>query len=66
MEELDNLIKEYYKKCVGLPSNNPIVRNNQENDAFEAVMVDVLKLYSRPYYSGVPFVYMDKQPIELH
>lgn len=42
MEELDNLIKEYYKKCVGLPTNNPIVRNNQENDAFEVVVLETL------------------------
>lgn len=42
MKTLDELIKEYYDIFCGLPNNNPIVRQNQENDAFEIVVLETL------------------------
>lgn len=42
MKKMDELIKEYYERCVGLPANAPIVRQNQENDAFEVVVLETL------------------------
>jgi hypothetical protein len=35
-------IQEYYELFKGLPSNNPIVRENQPNDAFEILTYDLL------------------------
>lgn len=42
MKSLSELTKEYYDKFVGLPSNSPIVRQNQLNDAFEIVVLETL------------------------
>lgn len=42
MEAINKLINEFYEKYKGLPSNNPIVRMNQKNDAFELVVFDTL------------------------
>ena len=42
MNKLDELIEKYYEKFVGLPSNRPIVRQNQKNDAFEIVVLETL------------------------
>lgn len=41
-ETLDEVIEKYYKKCVGLPTGSPIVRQNQKNDAFEVVVLETL------------------------
>jgi hypothetical protein len=35
-------LRKYYTEFRGLPSGNPIVRNNQENDAFEIFIYDLL------------------------
>lgn len=35
-------IHQYYELFRGLPSTNPIVRKNQENDAFEVLVYDLL------------------------
>lgn len=40
--DLTQEIKKYYKEFKGLPSNNPIVRENQENDAFEIFVYQLL------------------------
>lgn len=40
--DIDELIKQYYEKCVGLPTGKPIVRQNQQNDAFEVVVLETL------------------------
>lgn len=42
MKAINKLINEFYEKYKGLPSNNPIVRMNQKNDAFELVVFDTL------------------------
>lgn len=42
MQKLDSLIEKYYNKFVGLPIQNPIVRQNQQNDAFELVVLETL------------------------
>ncbi|MBP3371430.1 MAG: AIPR family protein, partial [Clostridia bacterium] len=42
MKTLQELQKQYYEEFRGLPSYSPIVRNNQENDAFELVVLKVL------------------------
>ncbi len=42
MKTLDELINEYYEKFMGLPNGNPIVRQNQKNDAFEIVVLETL------------------------
>lgn len=42
MKSLSELQKQYYEEFKGLPGNNPIVRNNQPNDAFELVVLKVL------------------------
>ena len=42
MQKLDALIEQYYNKFVGLPTHNPIVRQNQKNDAFELVVLETL------------------------
>lgn len=42
MEKLDKVIEKYYEICVGLPTTKPIVRQNQINDAFEAVVLETL------------------------
>ena len=39
---LDEIIENYYQKCVGLPTGKPIVRQNQKNDAFEIVVLETL------------------------
>lgn len=39
---LENKTKELYNIFKGLPSGNPIVRENTENDAFEIVVYDIL------------------------
>ena len=39
---LEKRTKELYKIFKGLPSTNPIVRENIENDAFEIVVYDIL------------------------
>ena len=40
--EIDELTLELYEKFKGLPSNNPIVRNNQIDDAFELTVLKIL------------------------
>ena len=42
MKTLKELQKQYYEEFRGLPSIKPIVRNGQENDAFELVVLNVL------------------------
>ncbi len=42
MKTLNELQTQYYETFKGLPSNSPIVRNNQPNDAFELVVLKVL------------------------
>lgn len=42
MESTNKLIDKLYEKYKGLPSNNPIVRMKQRNDAFELVVFDTL------------------------
>lgn len=42
MESTNKLIDKLYEKYKGLPSNNPIVRMKQKNDAFELVVFDTL------------------------
>ncbi|MBO5373838.1 MAG: hypothetical protein J6A54_00115 [Clostridia bacterium] len=42
MKTINELIDQYYSEFVGMPSNRPIVRNNQKNDAFELVVLKVL------------------------
>lgn len=42
MKAINELITQYYNEFVGLPSNRPIVRNNQLNDAFELVVLKIL------------------------
>lgn len=39
---MQELLKKYYEEFKGLPSNRPIVRNNQINDAFELVVLNIL------------------------
>ncbi|OWV12321.1 hypothetical protein, partial [Fibrobacter sp. UWB5] len=41
-QDLNELIDEYYNKFVGLPAGNAIVRENQRNDAFELVVLEIL------------------------
>ena len=40
--KIQEKIQEYYELFKGLPSNKPIVRNNQPNDAFEILTYDLL------------------------
>lgn len=42
MSTIENLINEYYDEFKGLPSYNPIVRNNQKSDAFELVVLKIM------------------------
>lgn len=42
MSILDELTEKYYQKFVSLPTGNPIVRQNQKNDAFELVVLETL------------------------
>ena len=42
MKSLKELQQKYYDEFKGLPGNRPIVRNNQENDAFELVVLKIL------------------------
>lgn len=42
MKTINEMISNYYKEFVGLPGYRPIVRNNQENDAFELVVLKIL------------------------
>ena len=42
MSNLDALIQKYYDKFVGLPNNKPIVRQNQVDDAFEILVLEIL------------------------
>lgn len=42
MKSLSELRSQYYEEFKGLPGNNPIVRNNQANDAFEMVVLKVM------------------------
>ena len=42
MKTLSELQNQYYGEFKGLPSNKPIVRNGQINDAFELVVLKVL------------------------
>jgi len=39
---MQKLTEKYYNEFRGLPSDKPIVRNNQPNDAFELVVLDIL------------------------
>lgn len=39
---INEVIDKYYKKFVGLPNGQPIVRQNQPNDAFEIVVLETL------------------------
>ena len=39
---LNERIEELYKEFKGLPSNKPIVRINQRNDAFVLLVAEVL------------------------
>ena len=40
--DLKKEIDKYYRVFKGLPSSKPIVRQNQENDAFEIFVYDML------------------------
>lgn len=51
MKTIDELVSEYYKEFVGLPGYQPIVRNNQENDAFELVVLKILYGKNLPEFS---------------
>jgi len=42
MKTLAELQAQYYEEFKGLPGYSPIVRNNQQNDAFELVVLKVL------------------------
>ena len=42
MNTIEFLVDQYYEEFKGLPSNNPIVRNNQKNDAFELAVLKIL------------------------
>ena len=42
MKTINEMISNYHKEFVGLPGYRPIVRNNQENDAFELVVLKIL------------------------
>lgn len=42
MKSINELISSYYEEFKGLPGYRPIVRNNQENDAFELVVLKIL------------------------
>ena len=42
MKKLSELQKQFYEEFKGLPSFSPIVRNNQENDAFELFYSNLL------------------------
>ena len=42
MKTIEELQKQYYEEFCGLPGNQPIVRSNQINDAFELVVLKVL------------------------
>ena len=42
MKKLSELQKQFYEEFKGLPSFGPIVRNNQEYDAFELVVLKIL------------------------
>ncbi len=56
-------IEEYYSMFRGLPSNNPIVRQNQNNDAFEIVVYDLL--FRNDKYS-VPLSLEDLSELEKY
>ena len=51
MLSLSELQRQYYEEFRGLPGNCPIVRNNQENDAFELVVLKVLYGKSLPEFN---------------
>ena len=51
MRTLSELQQIYYEEFKGLPGNRPIVRNNQENDAFELVVLKVLYGKDLPSFS---------------
>ena len=42
MKTIIELMEQYYAEFVGLPGNRPIVRNNQQNDALELVVLKIL------------------------
>ncbi len=42
MKSINELIDQYYQDFVGLPGYRPIIRNNQQNDAFELVVLKIL------------------------
>lgn len=51
MKTIDELLTEFYEEFKGLPSNRPIIRNNQPNDAFEMVVLKVLYGKELPMFS---------------
>lgn len=53
---MKELIEKYYNEFVGMPSNAPLVRNGQINDAFEIVVFNIL-------YSNILGVSIDKSHV---
>ena len=51
MKTIDDLLKQFYDDFKGLPSNRPIIRNNQINDAFELVVLKILYGKELPMFS---------------
>lgn len=49
MKKIELLLSNYYEEFKGLPSINPIVRNNQLNDAFELVVLKILYGKTLPF-----------------
>ncbi len=39
---VESMLEKYYSEFKGLPNNKPIVRNNQKNDAFALVVLNIL------------------------
>lgn len=51
MKDIKELTQKYYEEFKGMPSYRPIVRNNQENDAFELVVLKILFGKNLPEFS---------------
>ncbi len=51
MKTINDLLNQYYEEFKGLPSNKPIIRNNQLNDAFEMVVLKILYGKELPTFS---------------
>lgn len=39
---VENLLSKYYEEFVGLPNEHPIVRHNQQADAYPLVVLDII------------------------